>query len=60
VHLTLTLPGGVVEDLGAFPPGGQDMGFSTTLRVPVDTPPGKATVRDDKEHPATFVFQVGG
>lgn len=59
VHLTVHLPGGTVEELGELHPQGQDMGFSTTVRVPTGTPPGTATVRDDRRPPATYDFEVG-
>jgi hypothetical protein len=58
VHLTLTLPGGEVTDLGRFTPAGDDMGFSVVVEVPAGTPAGLATVRDDQEHPATYTFHV--
>ncbi len=59
VHLTLTLPGEQLEPLGEFSPGGRDMGFSTEVRVPPGTPAGTATVRDDRQYPATYKFKVG-
>jgi hypothetical protein len=59
VHLTLTLPGGNVEQLGEFEPGGQDMGFSAAVHVPAATRAGAATVRDDQQYPATYRFEVG-
>jgi hypothetical protein len=59
VHLTLTLPGGDVQALGEFNPGGKDMGFSIGVHVPATTRAGTATVRDDQRHPATYEFQVG-
>jgi hypothetical protein len=59
VHLTLTLPGGASKELGVFKPQGQDMGFSAAVNVPVGTPAGTATVRDDQPNPATYEFQVG-
>lgn len=59
VHLTLTLPGGEVEDVGELSAGGPDLGFSTEAHVPPTTPEGIATVRDDQEHPATYTFKVG-
>ena len=58
VHLTLTLPGWAVKPLGMFTPGGEDMGFSTTVQVPADATPGIAYVRDDREYPATYEFKV--
>ena len=60
VHLTITLPGGSAEDLGEYSPAGQDMGFSVVVRVPVGTPAGIATIRDDQEYPATYRFHIGG
>jgi len=57
VRLTLTLPGGVVKDLGTFKPAGDDMGFAAVVTVPLGTPPGTAVVRDD--HQITFRFEVG-
>jgi len=59
VHLTLALPGGDVQDLGVLNPGGGDMGFSTRVRVPSATQAGMATVRDDRQYPATYRFMVG-
>lgn len=59
VHVTVTLPGGDVQELGAFDPGGKDMGFSTEVHVPVATRAGTATVRDDRPYPATYRFKVG-
>jgi hypothetical protein len=59
VHLTLTLPGGAVEDLGESTPKGQDMGFSTAVQVPTGTSAGTATVRDDQQDPETYKFEVG-
>ena len=59
VHLTLTLPGGDVQELGEFKPNGEDMGFSIDVRVPPDTRSGTATVGDDEQHPATYEFKVG-
>jgi hypothetical protein len=57
VHLTLSLPGGAVDELGSFNPDGQDMGFSTVVHVPLGTPSGTATVHDDQQHPA-YTFRV--
>jgi hypothetical protein len=59
VHLTLTLPGGTATALGEFTAHGEDMGFSTAVRVPVGTQAGTATIHDDQPHPATFKFKVG-
>jgi hypothetical protein len=59
VHLTLTLPGGDVQELGVFNPSGEDMGFSTRVQVPQATEAGIATVRDDQQHPAIYRFKVG-
>ena len=59
VHLTLTLPGGAVQELGVFNPSGGDMGFSTRVHVPEATQAGTATVRDDQQYPATYRFKVG-
>jgi hypothetical protein len=59
VHVTLTLPGGDVQQLGEFNPSGKDRGFSIRVRVPAATRPGTATVRDDEQHAATFTFRVG-
>ena len=59
VHLTLTLPGGDVQELGEFNPSGQDMGFFTGVHVPAAKRAGTATVRDDQQHPATYRFKVG-
>lgn len=58
VHLTLTLPGGGVQDLGAGTPSGQDMGFSSRVHVPAATRAGIATVHDDREPPASYTFEV--
>ncbi|SFB93002.1 hypothetical protein SAMN04487968_102336 [Nocardioides terrae] len=59
VHLTLALPGGELHALGDFSPSGKDMGFSIVVNVPAAAPTGTATVRDDRESPATFEFEVG-
>jgi hypothetical protein len=59
VHLTLTLPGGDVQELGVFDPSGADMGFSTLVHVPETTQAGTASVRDDQQHPVTYRFKVG-
>jgi hypothetical protein len=59
VHLTLTLPGGDVQDLGVFDPRGEDMGVSTRVLVPEATRAGTATVRDDQQYPVTYRFKVG-
>ena len=59
VHLTLTLPGGRVQQLGEFNPHGQDMGFSTEVHIPPKTQSGIASVRDDQQYPASYVFRVG-
>ena len=59
VHLTLTLPGGDVTQLGAFHPGGADMGFAVEVHVPPGTPAGAAQVRDDQRYPSMFEFEVG-
>ena len=53
VRLTLTLPGGDVQELGEFSPGGTDRGFSTGVAGPVGRQPGTATVRDDHPEPVT-------
>ncbi len=58
VHLTLVLPNGEAEPLGVFTPGGQDMGFSTTLHIPPATTSGTAEVRDGIGH--TYQFQIQG
>jgi hypothetical protein len=58
VHLILTLPGGTAKELGTFDPGGPDMGFSTAVHVPAATPAGTATIRDDRQDPATYRFEV--
>ncbi len=54
----MTLPGGVVEDLGEFTSQGADMGFSAMVRVPAATPTGTGSVRDDRSPEATFVIAV--
>ena len=59
VHLTLTLPGGAVKELGEFKAQGQDMGFSIAVDVPPGTSAGTATVRDDRPYPATYKFKIG-
>ncbi len=59
VHLTVTCPGGAVDDLGEAGPGGGDMGFSVVVQVPVGTPTGVAKIRDDQEYPSTYRFRVG-
>jgi hypothetical protein len=59
VHLTITLPGGDVQELGEFHPSGKDMGFSSGVHVPAATRVGTATVRDDQQHPAIYKFKVG-
>jgi hypothetical protein len=59
VHVTVTLPGGDVQELGEFDHGGKDMGFSAAVHVPVATRAGTATVRDDRQYPATYRFKVG-
>ncbi len=59
VHLTVTLPGGAVEELGEFHPQGNDMGFSTTVRIPVGTPAGPADIHDDRAPEAHFQFAIG-
>ena len=59
VHLTLSLPGGDVQELGEFNPNGQDMGFSASAQVPAATKAGTAMVRDDQPYPATYEFKVG-
>jgi hypothetical protein len=59
VHLTLTLPGGDVHELGQFDPCGKDMGFSTQVQVPAATQAGIATVHDDQQYPAAYRFKVG-
>lgn len=58
VHLVVTLPGGVVQDLGEFTPEGADMGFSAVVRVPATTPTGTASIHDDRSPEATFMFAV--
>lgn len=58
VHLTLTLPGGDVRDLGRFAPAGDDMGFTVPVDVPAGTPAGTARLSDDRDPPATFEFRV--
>lgn len=59
VHLTLMLPGGIPQNLGEFQASGQDMGFSVEVHVPAATRAGAATIRDDRQYPATYNFQVG-
>jgi hypothetical protein len=59
VHLTLTLPGGAVQQLGEFHPSGKYMGLSIGVHVPAATRAGTATVRDDQQHPAAYRFKVG-
>ena len=59
VRLTVTLPGGRTQTLGPFEPGGGDLGFSASVVLPGDLPPGAVTVQDDQEPPATFRFTVG-
>jgi hypothetical protein len=59
VHLTLSLPGGAVEELGEFSPKGQDMGFSTAVHVPAGTPAGTATVSDDQQYQRVYKFKIG-
>ena len=59
VHLTLTLPGGDVRQLGEVKASGKDMGFSIGVQVPRTTRAGAATVRDDQPYPATFMFRIG-
>jgi len=58
VHVTLTLPGGDRQAVGAFTPGGEDMGFSFVVQVPVGTPDGVARIEDDRT-PTSYSFQVG-
>jgi len=60
VRLVVQLPGGAVQHLGPFTPQGQDLGFTATVPVPPDAPPGTATVRDGRETPATFEVVIGG
>ena len=57
VRLTVTLPGGAVLRTGPFAPGGQDMGFAASVRIPARTPAGMALVRDEQRH--TYRFAVG-
>jgi hypothetical protein len=59
VHLTVMLPGGDVQELGEFNPSGNNMGFATEVHVPVSARAGTATVRDDRQYPATYMFKVG-
>ncbi|MBO3084107.1 hypothetical protein [Cellulomonas fengjieae] len=59
VHLTATLPGGDVVNLGNLDPGGPDMGFAVEVHVPAGTPAGTVTIRDDRQQPATYEFEVG-
>ena len=56
VQLALTLPGGTLIQLGVLTPGGADMGFSTTVHIPAETPAGSATVTDNNSH--TFRFSI--
>jgi hypothetical protein len=59
VHLTLSLPGGENRGLGVFTPGGRDMGFVVTVRIPANTRAGTATIRDDRApHPASYQFTI--
>ena len=58
VRLTLTLANGVVKDLGAFTPAGQDVGFTVVIRLPYPTPAGTASVRDDGNPPAVYRFTI--
>ncbi len=58
VKLTLTLPGGRVEPVGTFTPAGSDMGFHTSVQIPVDSAAGTATLSDDREPPATYAIEV--
>ena len=58
VHLTLTLPGGQVQQLGEFTPGGASMGFATPVQIPPGTGPGTATVADDRDPQASYEVQV--
>jgi hypothetical protein len=50
VRLTLRLPGGAEIALGAFTPGGQDMGFAVPVHVPEAMSGGRALVTDDLHH----------
>ena len=61
MQLTLTLPGGKVEPLGEFTPGGQDMGFSVPVRIPAATGAGTAKISDDRAPPfrSIYRFAVG-
>lgn len=59
VQLTLTLPGGAVDHLGRFTGRGEDMGFTTAVRVPAGTSTGTAWIRDNRRYPATYKFKVG-
>jgi hypothetical protein len=59
VRLTLTLPGGGVEHLGRFSPGGADMGFATSVRIPSGTRPGTATIRDDGAYRSVQPLTMG-
>lgn len=59
VKLTLTLPGGKVEQLGQLQAGGRDMGFSVRVRIPDETPHGTAKITDNwGPFPATYRFTV--
>ena len=58
VRLTLTLPGGQVQQLGEFTPGGPDLGFSSPVQIPAGAARGTATVADDRDPQASYAFQV--
>jgi hypothetical protein len=58
VHVTVTLPGAMCRN-SASSISCKDMGFSTEVHVPVATRAGTATVRDDRQYPATYRFTVG-
>lgn len=60
VRLTLTLPGGEVQRLGRYRPGGQDLGFTVSVRIPTDARAGTATITDDRTDPATYSFRISG
>jgi hypothetical protein len=60
VRLTVALPGGQTEDLGAYTPSGRDMGFTAAVDIPAGTPTGTATIHDDLTPYATsYRFTVG-
>lgn len=58
VRLTINLPGGSVMHVGPLTPGGKDMGFSTTVQLPAQTPAGTATVNDNLADATTYKFTI--